>query len=72
MENTTILKHLVQRETELERTRTRKLATQQWAAVIETEAKIEECSRLRAWLVEQSQIAANSEKLNPSPTVANV
>ena len=69
MEPTQILKHLVQRENELERTRTRKLATQQWAAVIETEAKIEECKRLRAWIVEQSQNTANSEKLNPSPSV---
>lgn len=57
--------HLLQRETELQRNRTRKLATAQWSAVIEVEAKIEECSRLRQWIAQEVEASAKVPGITP-------
>ncbi len=57
-----ILTHLINRETELDRKRTVSLARQQWAAVIELEAKLSECKRLRNWLAEN----AEAETIKPA------
>lgn len=53
MEETEILKHLVQRETELERKRAVGLARQRWAEVLNLESRIDECQLMRKWLVKQ-------------------
>lgn len=49
-----ILAKVLVRERELDRIRTRSLARQQWAAVIEVEARLDECKRLRTKLTEES------------------
>lgn len=54
---------LVDREHELERKRTRALARQQWADVIETEARLSECGNFRKMIVEDALLTAK-----PSPT----
>jgi hypothetical protein len=46
--------HLIKREHELERIRTRALARQQWAIVIEVESRIDECEKLRAAIVKDA------------------
>jgi hypothetical protein len=49
-----ITKCLVPRQVELERVRTRALATQQWHKVIATEAQIKEVEFIRQWIVTHS------------------
>ena len=61
MTETSILKALVDKEHSLGRERTRKLATQQWAKVLEVEAKIEAYQEIRKLIAE-----------NPEPKTPNV
>ena len=54
-----LLSHLVARENELERKRTRALARQLWGDVIDCDARIDECKKLRKFLAD-SQMAEKS------------
>jgi hypothetical protein len=49
-----LTKCLVPRQVELERVRTRALATQQWHKVIATEAQIKEVESIRRWIANHS------------------
>lgn len=58
-----LLTHLVARENELERKRTRALATQSWGDVIDADARISECKKLRKWLADEEL----KDQKQPSP-----
>lgn len=59
---TELLKWLTHREHELENKRTRSLARQQWADVIECDARIDECAKTRAKI---SLIAQKPQAIDP-------
>lgn len=49
-----LLSHLVSHENELERKRTRALARQLWGDVIDCDARIDVCKKLRKWLTDEA------------------
>ena len=56
-----LTKHLVSREHELERKRSTSLARQRWGDVIDLEARIDECEKLR------KHLAQNEPTPTPTP-----
>lgn len=63
-----VIKMLVYRESELQKTRTRALVNQKWATVIATDAKIEECALTRKTIAEFEQPASNASHGAEPPT----